>query len=174
MREEESRKHKGHSTAAQYPGSQKKQFTQKQNLGFLEGMAQKTLSTDVEPETSSTSAVAGHKVNQHFCLHPQAGKGLPPASRLRNQIIRSWLYGLGWVRSRGIALVAQQERIHLQRGRPRFPPGVGQIPWRKKWRATPVFLPGESQGQRSLAGYGPWGHRAKHDGATQHAHTFKL
>ena len=23
---------------------------------------------------------------------------------------------------------------------------------------TPVFLPGESHGQRSLVGYGPWGH----------------
>ena len=33
-------------------------------------------------------------------------------------------------------------------------PGVGKIPWRKKWQATPVFLPGEFQGQRSLAGYG--------------------
>ena len=33
---------------------------------------------------------------------------------------------------------------------------VGKIPWRRKWRPTPVFLPGESHGQRSLAGYGPW------------------
>ena len=30
-------------------------------------------------------------------------------------------------------------------------------PWRRKWQPTPVFLPGESHGQRSLAGYGPWG-----------------
>ena len=28
-------------------------------------------------------------------------------------------------------------------------PGVGKIPWRRKWQPTPVFLPGESQGQRS-------------------------
>ena len=28
-----------------------------------------------------------------------------------------------------------------------------KIPWRRKWQPTPVFLPGESQGQRSLAGY---------------------
>ena len=27
--------------------------------------------------------------------------------------------------------------------------------WRKKWRPTPVFLPGESHGQRSLVGYSP-------------------
>ena len=31
--------------------------------------------------------------------------------------------------------------------------------WRKKWQPTPVFLPGESHGQRSLADYGPWGHK---------------
>ena len=30
---------------------------------------------------------------------------------------------------------------------------VGKIPWRRKWQPTPVFLPGESHGQRSLAGY---------------------
>ena len=29
-------------------------------------------------------------------------------------------------------------------------------PWRRKWQPIPVFLPGESHGQRSLAGYSPW------------------
>ena len=29
-------------------------------------------------------------------------------------------------------------------------------PWRRKWQPTPVFLPGESHGQRSLVGYSPW------------------
>jgi len=29
-------------------------------------------------------------------------------------------------------------------------PWVGKIPWRRKWQPTPVFLPGESHGQRSL------------------------
>ena len=31
--------------------------------------------------------------------------------------------------------------------------------WRRKRQLTPVFLPGESYGQRSLAGYSPWGHK---------------
>ena len=35
--------------------------------------------------------------------------------------------------------------------------GTGSIPWRRAWQSTPVFLPGESHGQRSLAGYSPWG-----------------
>jgi len=30
-------------------------------------------------------------------------------------------------------------------------------PWRKKWQPNPIFLPGKSHGQRSLAGYSPWG-----------------
>ena len=34
---------------------------------------------------------------------------------------------------------------------------VEKIPWRRAWQPTPVFLPGESHGQRSLAGYSPWG-----------------
>ena len=34
---------------------------------------------------------------------------------------------------------------------------VRKIPWRRKWQTTPVFLPGEFHGQRSLAGYNPWG-----------------
>ena len=32
----------------------------------------------------------------------------------------------------------------------------GEDPGRRKWQRTPVFLPGESQGQRSLADYSPW------------------
>ena len=32
---------------------------------------------------------------------------------------------------------------------------VRKIPWRRKWQPTPVFLPGESHGQRSLVGYSP-------------------
>ena len=38
-------------------------------------------------------------------------------------------------------------------------PGSGRSPWRRKWQPTPAFSPGESHGQRSLAGYSPWGHK---------------
>ena len=41
--------------------------------------------------------------------------------------------------------------------RHRFNPWVGKIPWRRAWQPTPVFLPGEFHGQRSLVGYSPWG-----------------
>ena len=47
----------------------------------------------------------------------------------------------------------------LQFRRPTFDSWVRTIPWRRKWQPTPVFLPGKSHGQRSLAGYSPWGRK---------------
>ena len=38
-----------------------------------------------------------------------------------------------------------------------FDPLVGTIPWKRAWQPTLVFLPGESQGQKSLVGYSPSG-----------------
>ena len=35
----------------------------------------------------------------------------------------------------------------------------GKIPWRRKWQPAPLFLPGESCGQRSLVGYSPQSHK---------------
>ena len=35
-------------------------------------------------------------------------------------------------------------------------PRLGNIPWRRKWQSTPVFLPGKSHEQRSLVGYSSW------------------
>ena len=53
-----------------------------------------------------------------------------------------------------------------------FDPRVGKIPWRRKWQPTAVFLPRKSHGQRSLAGYSPWGHKkVRHDLATKQQHT---
>ena len=40
-----------------------------------------------------------------------------------------------------------------------FDPWVGKIPWRREWLPTPVFLPREFHGQRSLVGYCPWDHK---------------
>ena len=54
------------------------------------------------------------------------------------------------------------QRAHLQCRRNKrcgFNPWVGKIPWGRAWQPTPVSSPGESQGQRSLAGYSPRGHR---------------
>ena len=49
--------------------------------------------------------------------------------------------------------------ICLQCKRHRLDLCVGQMLWRRAWQPAPVFLPGESHGQRSLAGYSPWGRK---------------
>ena len=58
---------------------------------------------------------------------------------------------------------------------PGFDPGVGKIPWKRAWQPTPVLLPGESRGQRSLEGYSPWD-RKEWDTTecTQPAYIYKL
>ena len=43
--------------------------------------------------------------------------------------------------------------------------------WRRKWLPTPVFLPGEFNGQRSLAGYSPWGQKES-DTTERLTHTY--
>ena len=57
---------------------------------------------------------------------------------------------------------------------------VGKIPWRRAWQPTPVFLPGESHRQRSLAGHSPWGgkesdttERLTHTHIHTHTHTHR-
>ena len=52
--------------------------------------------------------------------------------------------------------LACQCRRHKRLG---FNPWVGKIPWRREGQPTPVFLPGESHGQRSLVGCSPWGRK---------------
>ena len=38
-------------------------------------------------------------------------------------------------------------------------PGLGRLPWRRKWQPTPVFLPEKSHGQKGLVGCSPWDHK---------------
>ena len=60
----------------------------------------------------------------------------------------------------------------LGRKRQGFNPWVGKILWRRVRQPTPVFLPGESHEQRSLAGYSSWGHkRVRHDLASNQKST---
>ena len=55
-----------------------------------------------------------------------------------------------------------------RRKRCRFDPWVGNIPRRRKWQPSPLFLPGKSHGQRSLVGYSLWcGKTVRHDLATK-------
>ena len=60
-----------------------------------------------------------------------------------------------WGPPRG--LHGEEYACHCRRWR--FDPWVGKIPWRRAWQPTPVSLPGESHGQRSLVGYSLWGRK---------------
>ena len=51
-----------------------------------------------------------------------------------------------------------------------FDPWVGKIPGRRAWQPTPVFLPGESHGQRSVVNYSPRGHKESHTAARLSTH----
>ena len=52
-------------------------------------------------------------------------------------------------------------------------PGLERFPWRRRWQLIPVFLPGKSHGQRSLAGYSPWLCKESDmtEGLSTHTHT---
>ena len=64
---------------------------------------------------------------------------------------------------------------HLQCRRPRSDSWVEKVPWRRAWQPTPVFFPGESHGQRRLAGYNPEGLKdSDSTEATQHFLTSTL
>ena len=54
------------------------------------------------------------------------------------------------------SLVAQTVKTLPAMKEMRFSPWVRKIPGRRKWQPTPLFLPGESLGWRSLAGFSPW------------------
>ena len=55
-----------------------------------------------------------------------------------------------------------------------FNPRFRKIPQRKKWQPTPVFLPRESYGQRSLVGCSLWGHKELDTTEQLSTHTWKI
>ena len=60
-----------------------------------------------------------------------------------------------WFGASQVALVVNNSPINAGDMWHGFDPWGGKIPWRRAWQPTPVFLPGEFHGQRSLMGYGP-------------------
>ena len=55
-------------------------------------------------------------------------------------------FPVGWLKKKKKKSTCQCRRL-------RFDPWVGKMPWKRKWQPAPVFLPGESHGQRGLVGY---------------------
>ena len=56
----------------------------------------------------------------------------------------------------------------------RVQPWAKKIPWSRKWQPMPVFLPGKFHGQRSLAGYSPWGCKVGHNQAHKQSTQWRL
>ena len=75
------------------------------------------------------------------------GEGFPGGSVVKKlpAVPETWVWSLGWE-----------------------DPWVGKIPWRRAWKPTPVFLPGESHGQRSLEATVHGVAKIRHDWAAKH------
>ena len=70
-----------------------------------------------------------------------------------------WTHLIPWLR---------WQRIHLQCRRPGFDHWVGKFPWRRAWKPTPIFLPGESPWTEEPVGYSPGSQSVRHDWTTKH------
>ena len=64
-----------------------------------------------------------------------------------------------WENKRDVTVVVRSTCQWRRHKSPEFNPWVRKIPQRRAWQPTPVFLPGESHGQRSLVGDSPWGYK---------------
>ena len=125
-----------------------------------------------------TTEQADGGVGTSGCSHSQKGSyqflgGGCMTSQIHMRFAPHW--GLHFIREEAVLGLprwhsgkesACQCRSHRRHG---FNPWVGKIPWRRGWQPTPVFLPGESHGQRGLAGYSPWD--CKELSMTEHTHT---
>ena len=116
---------------------------------------------------SKTHPGCSHSLCCIFTIFP------PPLHLCIEIILMSWLkFQLEatriyfWVWWHLICLLQCQwstDRLSVLRGRcsymcvgPKLVSSHHWIPWRRDWLPTPVFLPGEFRGQRSLEGYSPW------------------
>ena len=77
-----------------------------------------------------------------------------------SQTLRAHPCSIGFhYRKQGLPRWLSGKKSACQCRRLGFDPWVRKICWSGKWQPTPVFLPGKSHGQRSLAGYSPRGHK---------------
>ena len=132
--------------------------------GDLDSSLWLTTSYPVKPESSYRLPSQSHRaplgaaalaqpilqILESSYISSPASTSLPPASTSCPKCCEGLPLLLGCSDGKGPACTCR---------RCRFDPWVGKIPWRRKWQPTPVFLPGESHGQRSMMGYSPWGHK---------------
>ena len=103
---------------------------------------------------------------QWSCLENPRDGGAWWVAQSRTQLKRLSSMVISVNRASQVVLVVSQCKRCKRQG---FDPCVGNIPWRRKWQPTPLFLPGKSHGQKSLEGYSPRGlKRVGHDWAHTH------
>ena len=93
---------------------------------------------------------------RRFSLVPSVGKALNNPASNEDNVYRDPLQYQGFPGGSEVKASAWNE------GDLGSIPGSGRFPWRRKWQPTPVLLPGESHGGRSLVGYSPWGCKESH------------
>ena len=105
------------------------------------------------------SFLDGPRINLSLAKSYMAPCVTKRVGRMRRVLPRSPLFPSPLF-SIGLPQWLSSKRVHLQYRKPGFDPWVWKILWRKKWQPTPVFLPGKSHGQGSLAGYSSWGRKS--------------
>ena len=117
--------------------------------------------------TISYLKIESSSANSYFCssLGPSCGAFFSIYIHSLGDPIQShgfkyWLYEscLPYLFILGFPGDASDKEAACRCKRCRFYPWVRKISWRKAWQSPPVFLPGESHGQRSLMDYCPYGH----------------
>ena len=125
--------------------------------------AQRKLRT--QPTDNSSDPKEGYSQPSRSAV-PRSRPCLGRHGALTQDSVSVLMLGLAFLVSSEPSQGAQWSRLTCQcrrQKRCRFEPWVQKIPWRRKRQPTPVFLPGKSQGQRSLGGYSPQGGRVGHD-----------
>ena len=100
-------------------------------------------------KTADTHRKSDQEMNSSLCTLPWLLRMLSGKLKKKKKNLLFFYSCIIWGGSVVKNLPAMQEM--------QFDPWVGKMPWRKARQPTPVFLPGESHRQRSLAGSGPWG-----------------
>ena len=73
--------------------------------------------------------------------------------------LNNWTVTEQQQRLKGFTGSSEDKESTYNAGRPGFNPWIRKIPWKREWQPTPVFLPWEFHGQRSLVDPSPCGHR---------------
>ena len=135
-----------------------------------------TVQLGLEPMTTVNGRMLSH-CSPHFLglissalsKWRQAGAGAARSWVL----LTSFCFGYDTTSTRA-SLVAQRLKCLPARQETGFNPWVRKIPWRRKWQPTPVFLPRESHGQRSLVGHSPRGLKGSDTTERLHFHLHRV